>query len=233
MRGLKSVGIDPSTLKSSRTLHGCVDWNWYIFHLLPLSYTGRTLHGCVDWNILPPLKMVYRHVAPFTGAWIEIVSGKGIVTVYEASHPSRVRGLKFDGNRKVPVSQLSHPSRVRGLKLLEQQNHSNGLWSHPSRVRGLKFRLITRYSKHYLSHPSRVRGLKFFPLLLIQHIHQVAPFTGAWIEISRSRTCSWGAYVAPFTGAWIEINWLQRLYTNGSSRTLHGCVDWNVSKYFL
>ena len=75
----------------------------------------------------------------------------------------------------------------------------------------------------------------------------VAPFTGAWIEISASTSASNAKtshpsrvrglkfyidddmgtvrHVAPFTGAWIEIR-------NGSSpaaicqrRTLHGCVD--------
>ena len=76
----------------------------------------------------------------------------------------------------------------------------------------------------------------------------VAPFTGAWIEISNLRNISSGCWkshpsrvrglklcqrndvfdnrgVAPFTGAWIEIKRqafrLQRL----SGRTLHGCVD--------
>ena len=34
-------------------------------------------------------------VAPFTGAWIEIMTGLGIFDGDIASHPSRVRGLKF------------------------------------------------------------------------------------------------------------------------------------------
>ena len=34
---------------------------------------------------------------------------------------------------------------------------------------------------------------------------QVAPFTGAWIEISTCRTFPADCPVAPFTGAWIEI----------------------------
>ena len=43
--------------------------------------------------------------------------------------------------------------------------------------------------------------------LLIRHV--VAPFTGAWIEISfpAQRTTAAGL-VAPFTGAWIEIKTL-------------------------
>ena len=36
---------------------------------------------------------VRRHVAPFTGAWIEIIGRRGS-TFDTGSHPSRVRGLK-------------------------------------------------------------------------------------------------------------------------------------------
>ncbi len=56
------------------------------------------------------------------------------------------------------------------------------------------------------SHPSRVRGLKSderFDELVEQ---MVAPFTGAWIEISgKAYTMDDLKGVAPFTGAWIEI----------------------------
>ena len=34
---------------------------------------------------------------------------------------------------------------------------------------------------------------------------QVAPFTGAWIEINNARTENEFSKVAPFTGAWIEM----------------------------
>ena len=33
----------------------------------------------------------------------------------------------------------------------------------------------------------------------------VAPFAGAWIEITRIYTNAWNTKVAPFAGAWIEI----------------------------
>ena len=53
----------------------------------------------------------------------------------------------------------------------------------------------------------------------------VAPFTGAWIEISRSLPTAQGIRVAPFTGAWIEISiWLVTTQRN-TSRSLHGSVD--------
>ena len=39
----------------------------------------------------------------------------------------------------------------------------------------------------------------------VDMLRDVAPFTGAWIEIRLSSTESKGQVVAPFTGAWIEI----------------------------
>ena len=52
--------------------------------------------------------------------------------------------------------------------------------------------------------PSRERGLKFFRYP-IRPVAVVAPFTGAWIEISPVRSVTIKLVVAPFTGAWIEI----------------------------
>ena len=75
--------------------------------------------------------------------------------------------------------------------------------------------LLTKYTVLYkeneicciilLSLPSRERGLKYlisnFPL----PPEIVAPFAGAWIEISRKDFVSGSRFVAPFAGAWIEI----------------------------
>ena len=54
--------------------------------------------------------------------------------------------------------------------------------------------------------PSRGRGLKFIVSDNSDSVPDVAPFTGAWIEIRVFR--QFGVYtdVAPFTGAWIEIS---------------------------
>ena len=84
--------------------------------------------------------MIAGDVAPFTGAWIEIIHRVAVVHLRPASHPSRVRGLKlvifrleaisvhdvapFTGawieipiiDSSVSVKSGSHPSRVRGLK---------------------------------------------------------------------------------------------------------------------
>ena len=77
----------------------------------------------------------------------------------------------------------------------------------------------------------------------------VAPYTGAWIEITikyrkkrfkkshptRVRGLKYilwhfllpKHYVAPYTGAWIEIVDAWGNFTIPARRTLHGCVDWN------
>jgi len=41
--------------------------------------------------------------------------------------------------------------------------------------------------------------------------HQVAPFTGAWIETQEATICVLVIIVAPFTGAWIETFFLEVL----------------------
>ena len=97
------------------------------------------------------------------------------------------------------------------------------------------------------SHPSRVRGLKHTGMRSIYNGAIVAPFTGAWIETSKTMTAKQTMAVAPFTGAWIETlpyenlqiqifvapftgAWIETLKKISHSptilsRTLHGCVD--------
>ena len=91
-----------------------------------------------------------------------------------------------------------------------------------------------------------MRGLKYTDLEKQAEIVKVAPYTGAWIEISGIIKATSGAMVAPYTGAWIEIKnlltvgfistvapytgaWIEivSIYLNIASfrRTLHGCVD--------
>ena len=53
----------------------------------------------------------------------------------------------------------------------------------------------------------------------------VAPYTGAWIEISAESTLRVQAGVAPYTGAWIEIANSGFYFYPTAGRTLHGCVD--------
>ena len=53
----------------------------------------------------------------------------------------------------------------------------------------------------------------------------VAPFTGAWIEISDRLGSQFEQYVAPFTGAWIEIHHTMAHADPLEGRSLHGGVD--------
>ena len=50
---------------------------------------------------------------------------------------------------------------------------------------------------------------------MLNHLHwdipDVAPYTGAWIEIEIRLTCCTCKTVAPYTGAWIEINSMGRV----------------------
>ena len=53
----------------------------------------------------------------------------------------------------------------------------------------------------------------------------VAPFTGAWIEILTEVHASMSTLVAPFTGAWIEIGAHAGDLADRTGRSLHGSVD--------
>ncbi|WP_236716829.1 hypothetical protein, partial [Streptococcus agalactiae] len=56
-------------------------------------------------------------VAPFAGAWIEIISSVRLLFRFW-SHPLRVRGLKLFYIKNKTTIIMSHPLRVRGLKLI-------------------------------------------------------------------------------------------------------------------
>ena len=59
----------------------------------------------------------YAWVAPFMGAWIEMIRSSMKTGTGKRSHPSRVRGLKSDTFAgMIPAGVASHPSRVRGVK---------------------------------------------------------------------------------------------------------------------
>ena len=53
----------------------------------------------------------------------------------------------------------------------------------------------------------------------------VAPFMGAWIEISCKLNTLILPPVAPFMGAWIEIKSASNSHLSYLRRTLYGCVD--------
>ena len=75
-----------------------------------------------------------------------------------------------------------------------------------------------------LSLPSRERGLKS-GCPYSKAVGFVAPFAGAWIEMSSLMPFPSLSFVAPFAGAWIEINIACARVTEASSRSLRGSVD--------
>ena len=122
-----------------------------------------------------------------------------------ASHPSRVRGLKCSCDEDEAADFIVAPFTGAWIEI-QPASGKTAFWkkSHPSRVRGLKFFLLcTKNIPIISSHPSRVRGLKSRRGWLAYFENEVAPFTGAWIEI------------------FVEM--LDKSFENG--RTLHGCMD--------
>ena len=56
-----------------------------------------------------------------------------------------------------------------------------------------------------MSLPTRERGLKYGCGRGKDRCPVVAPYAGAWIEMSAIRSMVDPPYVAPYAGAWIEI----------------------------
>ena len=102
-------------------------------------------------------------VAPFAGAWIEIciriTNCKGCNVAPFAGAWIEIHIGAFN-----QMQPMSLPSRERGLKL------------HYLRIRDLRFGSL----------PSRERGLKSPIIRLYFFCGIVAPFAGAWIEITHS-----------------------------------------------
>ena len=73
--------------------------------------------------------------------------------------------------------------------------------------------------------PSRERGLKFAINDARVKFALVAPFAGAWIEITMRTVLPNRTLVAPFAGAWIEIIGLYSNNVVAYSRSLRGSVD--------
>ena len=62
-----------------------------------------------------------------------------------------------------------------------------------------------------------------------KYISLVAPYTGAWIEITTFSFSLNSPNVAPYTGAWIEIINVLCNAVASFSRSLHGSVNWNIN----
>ena len=128
-----------------------------------------------------PIKIT--SVAPFMGAWIEIKLRGRIIE-------------KFGSRTLYGCVDWNIPTR----RMFDWVGKSHPLW-----VRGLKYSSTSRSISFNSSHPLWVRGLKYLQPLLIMPIQYVAPFMGAWIEITPQEHLQRLLYVAPFMGAWIEI----------------------------
>ena len=79
---------------------------------------------------------------------------------------------------------LSLPSRERGLKSHRGCRCPAHRSSLPSRERGLKSQIIAKPVVAIPSLPSRERGLKCAGAPPEQRYRHVAPFAGAWIEMT-------------------------------------------------
>ena len=81
--------------------------------------------------------MGYRTVAPFTGAWIEILKGFFEIGWYKVA-PFTGAWIEIKNNGQSYETVLSLPSRERGLKYIEKCLNLLINQSLPSRERGLK-----------------------------------------------------------------------------------------------
>ena len=125
-------------------------------------------------------------VAPFAGAWIEIVR--------PARNLQRRLGAPFLNPRSREGSDVIF--HIPAVALLHFNPRSReGSDSNISAV----------------SHPN--------------FIVLVAPFAGAWIEISVKFPISTAIEVAPFAGAWIEIAGFTLISAGFTRRSLRGSVD--------
>ena len=101
-------------------------------------------------------------VAPFTGAWIEMLTMSDVIPSMSVSHPSRVRGLKLQIVQPLLAESQVAPFTGAWIEIENQGRRGRptgcvapftGAWiemtvafyvkacvarSHPSRVRGLK-----------------------------------------------------------------------------------------------
>ena len=166
---------------------------------------SRSVRRSVDWNMLTPLLSQKNMVAPFAGAWIEIVWCKGMLG---EKHCRSVR-RSVDWNLWVlqhcirPIKSLRSPER--GLKL-SCGRHKGRVW-------------------------------------------EVAPFAGAWIEISDVRTFKWDFESLRSPERGLKYKYLKLSYISISSlrsperglkyhywwkslltlrRSVRRSVDWNV-----
>ena len=161
------------------------------------------------------------------GAWIEILKDdKRMNNQFRRSLHGSVNWNHHLIYKKL-WNGLSLPSWERELKSCRCL-----LWFAPS-CRSLhgsvnwNIKVSTHTSEHSMSLPSWERELKYFIIVIDTWQLLVAPFMGAWIEITTCLIQIKQLWVAPFMGAWIEIPLSRPPTVRKSGRSLHGSVNWN------
>ena len=125
----------------------------------------------------------YR-VAPFAGAWIEMMRMYTRHRCIVWSLPSRERGLKYYPAAVQTTGCKSLPSRERGLKFRDGLADVCRTDVAPFAGAWIEIPVISQLSRTVVwSLPSRERGLKSSLLRCVCATDAVAPFAGAWIEM--------------------------------------------------
>ena len=128
-----------------------------------------------------------RAVAPFAGAWIEMLTGK-IWSTWICVAPFAGAWIEIQNLSRHRGRAMSLPSRERGLKY---QRKEDKLWTvYVAPFAGAWIEICFLLSER-------------------TKVHIVAPFAGAWIEIPNLVITWKNRNVAPFAGAWIEIKLFQ------------------------
>ena len=150
------------------------------------------------WNIA---------VAPFAGAWIEILTVHSFCRL-RMSLPSRERGLKFSLTDTAVMNSLSLPSRERGLKSVN------------------RFAMVSESPVA----PFAGAWIEILPRLYPWIRSSVAPFAGAWIEMSQYTLRTPASTCRSLRGS---VDWNLISLSPGRSsggRSLRGSVDWNTGQ---
>ena len=103
----------------------------------------------------------------------------------------------------------------------------------PARERELKLTLLHQYDYQSNVAPRTGAWIEIPTQIIIRVGEKVAPRTGAWIEISINLSIVGLCFVAPRTGAWIEIIRRWEKWQEDLGRSPHGSVNWNRKQSIL
>ena len=120
----------------------------------------RSLRGSVDWNLWRVLTDLLSYVAPYAGAWIEIVSDNSVDYNIDCRSLRGSVDWNYDTSQIVRRVNQSLPTRERGLKFVDGRLYHHLMVSLPTRERGLKYDNGTLAFPCRMSLPTRERGLK-------------------------------------------------------------------------